>query len=103
MDKYQCVVVRLEDREKQKNIELYASETEEGFRIGTTIDGIEIYADGEGYFETFQRCRDKRVRKYTWWRSESRHNSKMLFLYGTMRKYKNFRIQRNSRNSPSNG
>lgn len=59
MDKYQCVAVRMEDREKQKNIELYASETEIGFRIGTTIDGMEIYADGEGYFETFQRCRDK--------------------------------------------
>ena len=38
MDKYQCVAVRLEDREKQKNIELYASETEEGFRIETSID-----------------------------------------------------------------
>lgn len=50
MDKYQCIAVRLEDREKQKNIELYASETEEGFRIETSIDGREIYADGEGYF-----------------------------------------------------
>ena len=59
METYQCVVADLAYYGNEKSITITVNDEDDGFKISGEINEIEITSNGESYFESFQKFRDR--------------------------------------------